>query len=559
MKEKTVVKIIRGASNKIDKFGIVTNINGIGINQGKVEVEIAGMGKSWYNRTHLEIVKFKTKLGDEIEITSVLSAITNIKPGQTGVVVQAPAIKANSIEVGVKLDDGQTIKWLESNLKVVSSEIESSFSLSNDREPLKQIEIFERNGKTFAWVKDLSKHPVNSQIYSDHNIKSLKQEIVKSRWIKTLVVTNTGLIISGNSRFEAATQLGWKILPVEVRYFKNRTEEVKALLLENTYRQKTREELGREAMLWEEIMRVEAIERKRQAAIATNEKLGNTLCLNLSTASENLNKGRATKNAAEKVGLKNSNYEKIKKVINTFDRLASEGRSKAAHSLQDKLNNKSVHAAHKKLKDLERVEKAIPQGSASRCASYQENNQLDRAEDLTLLLDNHTITEATIELESYVRDDRKTEANFQHLDIVRIKSKEHQGEWAILDVYDEDKLSAVVLSVTGEIHVLLVNLEKIELTDEQKQYARQLMPRLQAASYNLQGKGEPYGYQTIQYILKKPIPELSALEEKFLQDMENVGIDAQPEENKEEKDVNQIDSNLALNNFINSLEYTGLD
>ncbi len=41
--------------------------------------------------------------------------------------------------------------------------------------------------------------------------------------------------------------------------------------------------------------------------------------------------------------------------------------------------------------------------------------------------------------------------------------------------------------------------------------------------------------------------------------MENVGIDAQPEENKEEKDVNRIDSNLALNNFINSLEYTGLD
>ncbi len=83
------------------------------------------------------------------------------------------------------------------------------------------------------------------------------------------------------------------------------------------------------------------------------------------------------------------------------------------------------------------------------------------------------------------------------------------------------------MTVTGEIQVLLVNLEKIQLSLEQKQYARQLMPRLQAASYNLQGKGEPYGYQTIQYILKKPIPDLSALEEKFLQDIEKVGIDAQ--------------------------------
>ena len=122
-----------------------------------------------------------------------------------------------------------------------------------------------------------------------------------------------------------------------------------------------------------------------------------------------------------------------------------------------------------------------------------------------------------------MREDRKfAEANFQHLDVVRIKSKEHQGEWAILDVYDEDQLSAVVLTVTGEIQVLLVNLEKIELSLKQKQHAYNLMSRLQAASYNLQGKGEPYGYQTIDFFLKKSMPELSAFEEKILQRIENL-------------------------------------
>ncbi len=566
MKNNTVVKITRGASSKIDKLGIVTNIAGIGANQGKVEVEIAGMGKSWYDRTHLEIVEFKTKVGDRVEITYVPGAITNVLLEQAGVVVEAPAIKANSIEVGVKLDDGQTIKWLESNLIVIESTVdggqkletetlELSNSVSSASKLPSYIDLIIRDGKTFALVKDLKKHPLNDLIYDDHNIEKLLAEIKASGWVEALMITPDGKTISGNSRLECCKQLAIAEVEVRVREFKDEIEEIDAFLLANSYRIKTNEELIREGLLREEVEAKKAAKREKAGVKIQHREV------NWPHGSQNNQNKRHPQSrdiVAEAIGISPRTYSRGKKVIQAIDELKSNSRTGAAKSLKKSLNNKSVYSAYNQLADLRKINNAI--------ASYQENNQLDRAEDLKLLLDNHSITEATIELESYVRDDRKTEANFQHLDIVRIKSKEHQGEWAILDVYDEDKLSAEVLTVTGEIQVLLVNLEKIELSEEQKQYARQLMPRLQAASYNLQGKGEPYAYQTIQYILKKPIPELSALEEKFLQNIEDLAMDSKSSEqmanisSSEEKEViNKIDSKLALNNFISSLEYTGLD
>ncbi|MGF1485639.1 MAG: hypothetical protein ACFBSE_00815, partial [Prochloraceae cyanobacterium] len=90
------------------------------------------------------------------------------------------------------------------------------------------------------------------------------------------------------------------------------------------------------------------------------------------------------------------------------------------------------------------------------------------------------------------------------------------GEWGILDVYDSDKSSGIVMTTLGEAQYLLVNLEKIELTAEEKKTAYNLMIRLQVTSYNLQGKDEPLSVRFIQDIARKSRPELSILEEAIL-------------------------------------------
>ncbi len=207
-----------------------------------------------------------------------------------------------------------------------------------------------------------------------------------------------------------------------------------------------------------------------------------------------------------------------------------------------------MHNAHNQLKDLNKIEKAI--------ASYNSDGQTERATELDNILTNHTIEDGIFQMETWKRDDRRFEYNFQHLDVVRIKDKEHQGEWAILDTYDEEKFSAVVQTVRGDFDVLLANVERIELNEEEKEAARQLMQRLQTASYNLQTNGEPYGHETIQYIAKKKIPTLSKLEETYLKAIENLNADIEPEEQLGNEEINV---NIALNNFVRSLEYAGVE
>ena len=118
------------------------------------------------------------------------------------------------------------------------------------------------------------------------------------------------------------------------------------------------------------------------------------------------------------------------------------------------------------------------------------------------------------------KDHKRRTSNFQHLDVVRIKNEEQKGEWGILDVYDEEKLTGVVMTVLGELQVQLVNIERIELGDKDKKAAYDLMIRLQRLSYQLQGKNQPIANQILQEIARRKNPALNDLEEVFLLDIE---------------------------------------
>lgn len=473
--------------------------------------------------------EIKTKIGSRIKITSVPFGITNLSVGIEGETIEDAQTINDFVQVKIKLDDGRIISWKESNLEVLDNstrekeeggdapDIEiisdspsiDQVSTEDTEEKQKEIELIRHDDKLFAKVKDLRKHPLNEQIYSHDNVNNRLEEIKRSGWIETLAITPSGLIISGNTRHECAEILGWEQVQVEVREFANEREETKALLLYNSSREKTREELCREAMVWELIEKKEAADRRKQTQNNKPNVDEGADQSNLTVQTEkSTKKGQARDFAAKQVGLKPINYEKMKKIVKTADRLKEDNRKGAAKKLLKALNSGSTDAAYKQIKDLNKVEGAID--------ALKQSFQNEAASILDDILENHSIKDAIEQMKEWEKDYKRRTSNFQHLDVVRIKSEEQKGEWGILDVYDEEKLTGVVMTVLGELQVQLVNLERIELSEEKKQKAYDLMIRLQRSSYQLQGKNQPIANQMLQEIARKKNPTLNSLEEAFL-------------------------------------------
>ncbi len=106
-------------------------------------------------------------------------------------------------------------------------------------------------------------HPRNAGIYGqEENISELVELIRVSSWIKPLVVTKSGRILSGHRRRRAALELGLLSVPVEVREFSDELIELELLLLENASRVKTIEQKVREGEAWREIEAAKAKTRQ---------------------------------------------------------------------------------------------------------------------------------------------------------------------------------------------------------------------------------------------------------------------------------------------------------
>ena len=130
--------------------------------------------------------EIKTKIGSRIKITSVPFGITNLSVGIEGETIADPEIINDFVQVKIQLDDGEIITWKESNLEVVE-DVPPTEEVRKTK-----IELINRNGKLYAKVKDLRKHPLNDKIYDSHNIDSLCAEIKASGWIEALVITPDG-------------------------------------------------------------------------------------------------------------------------------------------------------------------------------------------------------------------------------------------------------------------------------------------------------------------------------------------------------------------------------
>ena len=202
-------------------------------------------------------------------------------------------------------------------------------------------------------TNQLTPHPDNCQIYGNEDVSELAELICQSGWLKPLVCTQAGTIISGHRRWKAALELGLESIPVEYRSFLDETAELEALLLENASRVKTTEQKVREASAWESVEKAKAKQRQQQAAAMTNQKLGRDSSKTLMENFPQASKGTTRDAIASRVGLGSGRtYSKAAKVVERIDVLVEEGKYEQATALRQVLNEKSVDAATKLVKRI---------------------------------------------------------------------------------------------------------------------------------------------------------------------------------------------------------------
>lgn len=91
-------------------------------------------------------------------------------------------------------------------------------------------------------IKNINHHPLNKNIYILSNIDDLKESIQSVGLLQPLTINQNNQIISGNRRFEAVKQLGWKEVEVNKIQIKE-DEDILYLIHFNKQRIKTPSEL----------------------------------------------------------------------------------------------------------------------------------------------------------------------------------------------------------------------------------------------------------------------------------------------------------------------------
>lgn len=209
----------------------------------------------------------------------------------------------------------------------------------------------------------LRMHPKNIEIYGEEDITALKQSIAESGWIKPLTVTPDYVIVSGHRRYQAAKQLGYTELPIEIEVFPSEEAEMERLLRENENRGKTPEQQIREGMTWEPIEEAKAEER---------QGLGKKF-------SEG-EKGRIRDIIARRVGLGSGiTYEKGKAVVKRIDEKFAIGDIlQHGELLRMTLNEQSISAASNMLDKMIKTEERARQEREKKEAELQRQQELAR-------------------------------------------------------------------------------------------------------------------------------------------------------------------------------------
>jgi ParB/RepB/Spo0J family partition protein len=226
--------------------------------------------------------------------------------------------------------------------------------------------------------KTLKPHPRYLKIYGQMNIEELVEQIQLSNWINPILITPKQVIISGHRRWQAALQLNWDSIPVEIRAFPNRLSELEALLSENLARSKTREQKVREANSWKEVESARAKQRQ-EAGIKIDQSD------NLMDIFSEGRKGTTRDLVAAKVGIGSGvTYTKAAKVVAQIDGEIKAGNEEWAEAWRSILNTVSIQAAYSLLKLPRKQQKPILDLIATGAACTPKEAALLLAEESSL-------------------------------------------------------------------------------------------------------------------------------------------------------------------------------
>lgn len=210
-------------------------------------------------------------------------------------------------------------------------------------------------------VTALQHHPLNAEYYGPPKIDERLLHSIRDVGIQQpLVVTAEKMVLSGNRRFAAVKQLGWKTVPAIFVDKPDPIDQLETLLFGNAHREKTNLEKTREFEGYVKIENARAKGRqatnvgkgKRKTADQPKEEAEQVPKTSESQLGANLSQagyGKARDLAAEKVGMSGTSAAQAAKVVQVIDKAKKDGNVALAEELTQDLNV-SVNAAVKKTK-----------------------------------------------------------------------------------------------------------------------------------------------------------------------------------------------------------------
>lgn len=184
-------------------------------------------------------------------------------------------------------------------------------------------------------IDELRPHPENEKIYGDHADAELIESVRAKGILNPLLIAFDGRIINGHRRYEAAKKCGLGFIPVVPFGSKDELDILEALIESNRQRQKTNEQIGREAKALLEIEKTRT-QRGRPKLLQVEEKKMEP-SPSFSSASR--------EKVGNQLGFSGRHVEQAAAVVEAIDKLEGNGRSLEANELRATLNS-SVKKAY---------------------------------------------------------------------------------------------------------------------------------------------------------------------------------------------------------------------
>lgn len=226
---------------------------------------------------------------------------------------------------------------------------------------------------------ELRPHPENEKIYGDHADSELIESVRSKGILNPLLVTSNGTIINGHRRYEAARRIGMQRVPVVTFNSNDPHDILEALIESNRQRNKTNEQVAREAQALL-LIEVERADKRRLA--------GKKPDLPQPVVD---GKGESNRVVGEKLGTSHEFVRQSVAVVNAIDSLRESGKQREAEQLRSTLNQ-SAKKAYEVAKEAghitptQRPQKQIDEPKPKSSFSVPEWEALSDTERQTILM-----------------------------------------------------------------------------------------------------------------------------------------------------------------------------